>query len=109
MHTQHDVIDKYKLHDSVPKIKFQVDICTTRMSAQHNLLRSVLRQWPAVKVFQEYNREMKGSGVRATPVEFPWKISDAEILVGTELEAVLNITSKLTGLAQSTKRFTGGY
>ena len=88
-----------------------MDICTTRISAQHNMMRSIVRLWVGVKIYQEQCRETTGKAAKGTLKyhEFQWKLSDEDMQAAVEMEGVLHITCLVATLAQSNKRFTGAY
>ena len=86
-------------------IRLRKDLNGTRIAAKWNLLYSLLRNEPALRMYAAaYAAEItNGDGsTKWTSIEGDWKIF-------REFEAVLFITQKLTYLAQTEKQFAGAY
>ena len=86
-------------------IRLRKDLNGTRIAAKWNLLYSLLRNEPALRMYAAaYAAEITTSdgSTKWTSIEGDWKIF-------REFEAVLFITQKLTYLAQTEKQFAGAY
>ena len=77
---------------SIPKIRFQTDMCTTRVSARRNMMKSCLRQYKALKLYCNIHQP-------------EWLLTPTQWRTGTEIFALLAISADVATLSQTEKKY----
>lgn len=97
--TRYNSLVKYaKIYDVAP-VRIKVDLCGTRVAAQHNLFKSLLRMKKPLDVYMLSELHEDALPILSTQ---DWKTF-------ADIEAVLNITSLCTTLSQSESYMSGAY
>ena len=77
---------------SIPKIRFQTDMCTTRVSARRNMIQSCLRQNKALMLYGTIHQP-------------EWLLTPTQWRTGTEIFALLAISADVATLSQTEKKY----
>jgi hypothetical protein len=87
--------------EGCPQIKPQLDLNTTRVAAQHTLLRTNLR------IHKDHNRYVVKNGKEKHVQKL--EVTSSEWNAVAEMEATLSLVSQLTIISQHERAWTGAF